>query len=211
MDKYENIELQAVADQEAGMACLNFFKPLDDIVGTREFVGLRNGTMLFFGRGSQDDWCPWVLRCGDMLCSMPSDMVYFNSLLKLADICGPEPLYLDIRHVFEHTTGEVSHRMVEHIADIARKYAYFDKENAVYRALMHIYYGMVSEENYGKDRYGVQAGAKPAVLAGKRIKMLSVHKLLREGGDVDRVCRACRGRTSEDIIAECDRRLIYRF
>lgn len=209
MDEMEMQAVNAILDEES--SGLSFFKPLAEVKSARDFANMGDGTMILFGLGSRDEWCPYVLQCSTMQCALPNDLVYFRMLQELATVCGPEPLYLDIKHIFEHTDTHLDMRMLEHIAQLAQKYDYFGEQNRAYRVFMHLYYGMVSEENYGCNRFGQRVGARPVVFAGKLIKMLSVHKILREGADLSVVADACRGKKTEDILSECNRRMIYRF
>ena len=179
---------------------LNFNVPFNAVKNARHLTKIGMGQFLFFGKGNFDDWTPYVgavAQDGSLVCAYPSDKYYFELVAILANGHGADKVYDDIRHVFEHCGTAPDDRLIRSIFNISLTYGV--NHELAYNMLMHMYFGMISEEN------------KPGTFLGKTLKMNGAYSFLRAGRPFDAAADACRGRGWQDIQAECVSRGIYRF
>lgn len=173
--------------------------PLENIMNSREFRNIGMGMTIFFGKGKYDDWCAYIgvmQPNGNMLCSMPSDKVYFEMVSILAGQFGVDAIYDDIKHIFEQTRKELDGSLLDNIYRMSLQYV--GAQEMAYATLMMLYYGMVAEEN------------RPGTYLGRSVKMNGIHSLLKGGRSIETAASECRDKSWRDIQSECIRRHIYR-
>lgn len=187
---------------------LNFYWDFRTIQNVRDFAQLSFGHVLFFGRGLFDDWCAYcatVRPDGVFAASMPSDMYYFEILDQLAAVHGPMPLFDDCKHIFERCGNQIDPRIVKRIVKMSIGYA--QNQPWAYNAFMHVYYGMVAENNrkfyddHGNMLYETRLGAS--------IKMNGIYSLLIDRRGVQVSAKECCGANWRLLADECERRHIF--
>ena len=172
---------------------------LSNVTDVRDFQPMGFGQTIFFGKGKFDRWCAYTGmqdQAGALWCGMPTDKYYFELIEMMANSHGRDRVYADIKHVFEHCGKSIDRRLLDRIYQIALGYG--QDFQIVYNMLLHVYYGMVAEEN------------KEHTYLGKSIKMNGVHSLLYGGVGVDVAADECRGKPWREIQAECLKRQIYK-
>lgn len=177
---------------------LTFVKPYNTVINARDFSLMMSGHVIFFGRGSFDDYCAYVAGFynGQWVCAMPRDSYYFSLVRSFAEKYGNRYVYDDIKHIYEITGNTIEQSVLAEIYKLSR---YYENGDLWYDMMLHIYYGMVAEEN------------KANAVVGKAMKMDGLYDLLIENKDMDYSCnRNCR-RSASDIVKECRERHIYRY
>lgn len=179
---------------------LKFDVPIQRIEKARQLTKIGMGQFLLFGKGSFDDWTPYVatvMTDGSVMCSYPSDKHYFEIAAGLANGHGPDKVYDDVRYLYARCGKEFDPALAAELAKISLTYGR-DHEWA-YNMLMHAYFGMLSEEN------------KPGTALGRSLKMNGFYSFLRAGRPFDAAADECRGRSWQEIRDECLSRGICRF
>lgn len=167
----------------------------DDIKFASDFIRLRyDDEIIFFGRGTTDVWCAYVAKevgNNKMLCSMPSDKYYFTLIQNIAFGRGcPEAMYADFVDIHRRTGKCIDASVVEYIGRLADNY---DRDaDVMYNMFMHVYYGMVAEEN------------KAHTHLGKSIKLLGLYDLLIRRKSVNDAADCNRGSNWRAIHADCE-------
>jgi hypothetical protein len=118
---------------------------------------------IHFATGRFDDWAVHV-SVADWP-QYPKDEWYFKKLKKFALFLG-DVVYDDFVSIFEATTAEIDENVLKNIKAIAKKYPTPWEAEGIFYIL---YGGMIAEEN------------KENAILKKRMKMLGVHQLLKEG------------------------------
>lgn len=178
---------------------LAFTELFDDIKNVHDIQAIGHSEVIFFGRGSKDDWCAYVgvmLSDGRMHCAFPNDKYYYELAETLAAKYGLDAVYDDIKHLYEHAGKNIDQRLVDEIHTMSFRYG-LDRQDAL-NMFMHLYYGMVAEEN---DIY---------TKLGKSVKMHGIHSLLKCGRGADVAASECRGVAWQVTQASCIERHIYR-
>lgn len=179
--------------------CLVFNRPASTIRNVRDIQRMGLNQFIFFGEGQFDQWCAYAGMMGtdgEMYAAMPTDKYYFEIIRLMADAYGVDHVYDDLKHIFEHTGKTVDIAMISEMQRMAFKYG-ADMDWA-FNMFMHVYYGMVAEEN------------KEGTRLGRLIKMNGIHSLLRDNRDIATAADECCGTPWYEIKAECDNRHIYR-
>lgn len=182
-------------DNDADDYNLHFSKKLIDITGPWGFVGLRyGGQVIFFGSGDFDVWCAYTGmydEYGIMRCAMPSDKYYFKIIRDVADARNCHvSMYADFVDIFRRTGKVLNDAVVVHIGELADRY---DKDSDImYNMFMHVYYGMLAEEN------------KQGAVLGKSIKLLGLYDLLIDRKSVKDAADCNRDRNWSGIYTDCD-------
>lgn len=171
---------------------LDFFRPIGEIRNIRDFQPMCFGQGIFFGAGRFDDYCAYTSAefPDGFYCAMPQDVYYFEILDRVA--CETNCfffMYEDIKHIYEHVTDRIDKAQVRRIYRIAQGYG--DNHKWMFNALMHVYYGMVAEEN--------KAGTK----LGASIKMNGIYRVLIDREQVPVAARECCGVSAGDLRKEC--------
>ena len=178
---------------------LSFTTPIEEIKDVRDMRHMGMGQVIFFGEGKFDRYCAYagVLgKDGKIWAAMPSDKYYFEIAVGLATKFGGNAVYDDVKHIFEHTGDKVDQKLIDDIYMMSMHYGvYFEWALNMF---MHLYYGMIAEEN--------KAGTK----LGRSIKMHGIHSLLRKGKPVQEAADECRSIPWQDIKSACVERHIYR-
>ena len=141
-----------------------------------------------FATGRFDDWAVFV-EVKDWP-QWPKDEWYFKKLKKFALFLGDE-VYNDFVSLFEMTTASVESSVIEHIRGIAKKYPTPWEAEGIYYIL---YGGMIAEEN------------KENAILKKRMKMLGVHQLLKEGYTSAQAAAFSWGKPWYELDALCEER-----
>lgn len=179
---------------------LKFDIPFENIMKKRDFQRMGLGQTIFFGQGKRDDWCPYIgvmQKDGSMICSFPSDKYYFEIAKILADVHGVDAVYDDIKHIFEQTRNNIDLKLMDNIYRMSLGYGV--NQDWAYNLFLHLYYGMISEENHA------------GTYLGRSIKMNGIYSLLIAGCDVQTAANECRDKSWREIQDECIRRHIYRY
>lgn len=169
--------------------------------GVRDVMPLRyGGEYIFFSKGTVDNWCAYTAKYvdGELKCCMPLDKYYFE-LLEIIGGLNKEnrwALYSDMKMLFAYTGRSVNPDVVRLIGTMADRYGFF--ADIAYNCFMHVYYGMIAEEN--------KAGTK----LGKLIKLLGIYYLLIGGKTVDEAAECEYGVPWTKLKEECDQRNILR-
>lgn len=173
---------------------LEFNMSIVRIIAPRDFVRLRyDDELIFFGHGSEDAWCAYTGKYDDdglLLCAKPSDKYYFAVIKNIADTndCNIS-MYQDFVDVCRRTGKLVDSQLVDYIGALADKYC--EDADVIYNMFMHVYYGMIAEEN------------KAHVHLGKSIKLLGLHDLLIKGKPVNECADCNRGSDWRKIYMDC--------
>ena len=178
---------------------LSFTVPLSDIANIRDVQPMSFNQILFFGKGFFDDWaayCGTPCDDGRIWCAMPKDRYYFEIVQLLASYHGVDTVYLDLLHIFERTGKKVDRKLIDRIFFMSVRYG--SNQPWFFNAAMHIYYGMIAEEN------------KENTKLGRSIKMNGLYSLLKGGRSVQESADECRNKRWQEIQAECLQRQIYR-
>lgn len=178
---------------------LSFTTPIGQIQDIRDVQPMSFGQTLFFGRGKFDDWAAWTgVMCvdGNIWCALPMDKYYFEIAELLAGAHGVDRVYLDVLHLFEQAGRSVDRALVDQLFRMSLAYG-MDQPWA-FNMFLHLYYGMVAEEN------------KQGTLLGRSIKMNGIYSLLKGGRDVATAADECRSKRWTEIRDECVVRQIYR-
>lgn len=169
--------------------------------GARDIMPLRyGGECIFFGKGTVDNWCAYTAKYvnGKFMCSMSLDKYYFELLEIIGGLNKDDrwALYSDMKMLFAYTGSAVNPDVIKMIGVMADRYGFF--ADIAYNCFMHVYYGMIAEEN--------KAGTK----LGKLIKLLGIYHLLIESMAVDEAAECEYDVPWRKLKAECDERNIIR-
>ncbi len=178
---------------------LRFDTPIDQVRNVRDVQPMAFGQTLFFGTGKFDDWAAYTGRLctdGRIWCALPLDKYYFEIAELLARYHGTDRVYLDVLHIFEQAGRAVDRGLVDCIFRMSL--AYGTNQPWAFNMFLHLYYGMIAEEN------------KQGTLLGRSIKMNGIHSLLKGGRDVQTAADECRSKPWTEIHDECLARQIYR-
>ncbi len=178
---------------------LCFTKPIDEVENVRLIQPMSFGQFIFFGKGSFDDWAAYtgvLCQDGRVWCALPLDKYYFEIAALLAQYHGTDKVYLDVLHLFEQTGKAPERSVVDCIFRMSLGYGH--NQPWAYNMFMHLYYGMIAEEN------------KAGTLLGRSIKMNGIHSLLKGGRDIVTAADECRSKPWTEIRDECLSRQIYR-
>lgn len=183
-----------MADVLVNSLGLEFNKSLVSIVAPRDFIRLRyDDEIIFFGHGMDDPWCAYTGKYDDdglMLCAKPSDKYYFAVIKNIADMeqCH-ECMYEDFADLCRRTGKCIDAGVIDYIDGLADKYG--THADVMYNMFMHVYYGMVAEQN------------KANAHLGKSIKLLGLHDLLIKGKPVVECADCNRGGNWRNIYVDC--------
>lgn len=154
---------------------LRFVADARYIENKRNYCQMGKGETIFFGRGDFDDWAAFSGKIdpatGLLMAARPKDTYYFEILSLLAPIFGNDVLFEDIKKIFDHCGNRIEFELLKYIQARAFYYGFYHDD--ALNAFLHIYYGMVAENN------------KDNTVLGASIKMLGVHRLLKESIPVD--------------------------
>lgn len=190
---------------------LDFTRPFYTIpdINPRSIHEMAMDQIIFFARGGFDENCVWVGARGDgggrnIRCAMAKDKYYFEIIRNLAERYGGKMTYNDTEYIFKNVDAreycgprvEVDPRVVWDIRQLAQHYG--PDAPWAQNAFMHVYYGMVAEENF------------PGTKLGATMKMNGIWNLLRGGATVEHAADCCRGLGYQTIQEECVRHGIYR-
>lgn len=151
-------------------------------------INLLDGSYLYYGRGSFDDWCVYEMnQLGSK--KAPRDIDYFNELYDYAKEFGYDTLYNDFVMIYDMTTKKFDFNVVERIKNISDKYGSFNQQ--IFRVFSILYMGMVAEENKRNTRLG------------KRIKRLGMYFLLVERKNPEYCAHFMRGKKWPEIDRLC--------
>ena len=153
----------------------------------QEIVRFAHGR-ISFATGKFDDWAVFVEVHNWP--KWPTDEWYFGVLKKFQILLG-DVVYEDFVSIFEMTTAEVDTEVIKHIRRLAKKYPTPWQAEGIYYIL---YGGMIAEEN------------KANAILKKRMKMLGVHQLLKEGYSAAKAANFSRGKTWVELNLLCDER-----
>lgn len=153
-----------------------------------------DGTSLFFGRGSFDDWCVFYLENGKA--SPPKDFEYFNTLQDLSDRHGTILVWRAFMTLYNHTKKDFSPILCNQITKLTQIF----NEDALLadKIFTILYVAMIAEEN------------KEGTILGKMIKALGVHQSVIERMDTMKAANFSKGMKAKEIRRECSKRNITR-
>ena len=176
-----------------------FNTSLSDIENARDFTPMSFNQLIFFGKGRIDDWGAWmaVPTQEGYYCALPSDKYYFGIVDSMVKIYGQYPVFLDFVRIFVLAGKTIDPKVVNEIRQMATRYS--DNENWALNMMLHVYYGMVAEEN------------KENTKIGKQIKMLGLYDIIFNGKSVEDAACCNIGRDWGSIKAEADFYHLYRF
>lgn len=173
---------------------LVFDKSLVRIICARDFVRMRfDDEIIFFGHGMDDPWCVYTGKYdadGIMRCCKPSDKYYFQVIWDIAfsENCRVS-MYSDFVDLFNRTGKCLDASVIDYIGHLADRYGRYG--DIMYNMFMHVYYGMIAEEN------------KAHAHLGKSVKLLGLHDLLIKGKTVIDSADCNRGGNWRSIYADC--------
>ena len=153
----------------------------------QEIVRFAHGR-ISFATGKFDNWAVYV-DVHDWP-NWPKDEWYFKKLKKFQLLLG-DVVYDDFVSIFDMTTAEVDSKVIEHIRRLAKKYPTPWEAEGIYYIL---YGGMIAEEN------------KENAILKKRMKMLGVHQLLKEGYTSVEAAAFSWGKPWYELEALCEER-----
>lgn len=146
---------------------------------------LPDGRIIFFGKGKRDNFCTYIGKPVwnpatfryETMCGVVTDDYYFTICKAMADRYGVDAVYFKhLVGIYNAVLNVVDANVVAKIFELVKSFAVIDRDDAIL-AYMLIYYGMVSEENYGVT--AGQVGAQRPI-CGKVIKMAGLYKHLVE-------------------------------
>jgi hypothetical protein len=138
---------------------------------------INNSFIIEFDKGSFDNWCVYLSKQNEPRYA-PKDVEYFSALKKLGDKHLPQKIYDDFLLYYNHTTKNISKKVLRIITEISETYKEDAEEIDMWFSV--IYAGMVAEEN------------KENAMLGKRIKRLGMHQLLCENMEVQKAANFSR-------------------
>lgn len=161
----------------------------------RDARRLAFGQFIFFAPGSYDNWAVWVGRVdedGETRVAMVEDGYYFEILRRLGLAYGYRRVFGDVSALYRATAWHRAVRddVVALVAAAASRYESYDDRCWMYNALMHVYYGMLAEEN------------KSFAPMGRRAKVHGLYRLLVLGDSVDAAVCCSEGRPWRVVDAE---------
>lgn len=170
------------------------FRPTDEI---RNMTRMSFGQSIMFSTGKFDAYCAWTRYDspdGRVFYSKPLDTYYFEIARQLGQRYGNRYIYDTIKRMYDmvviRPTDEERSSPVEQsvLCNIYQTALTFGQDSGwVQNMLLHLYYGMVAEEN------------KINVRLGKSIKLLGIHDILINGMDVATAANQMRGRPWGEI------------
>lgn len=180
---------------------LLFDTPIMDISYARFKMPMAEPTRchIFFGTGNIDDWCAWCSylgKDGHEYCAKATDMYYFERLEYLGLLYGYDTVYQHLYHIFVECRKDFSFALALTCYELSLFYK--DHARLANDMFLHVYYGMVAEEN------------KQNTKIGRLIKMNGLYSLLKDRRGVMMSTKECVGRRWRDIEAEANMRGIYR-
>jgi uncharacterized protein DUF7004 len=138
---------------------------------------IRDKHLIEFDKGLFDNWCVYLTRQGQEKYA-PKDAAYFSVLKCLGEKHGRQKIYDDFLLYYNHTTKNISKRVLRIISEIAETYNDDAEEIDIWFSV--IYAGMVAEGN------------KENAILGKRIKRLGMYQILCEDMDAEKAANFSR-------------------
>lgn len=161
----------------------------------RDVQSLAFGQCMFFAYGGKDHWAVWIGRFednGEMYVALSEDKYYFEIMHRLALAYGGRKVFADVVALYYAMAYQksVHDEVVVKIREMASKYPGYDNKCWAYNMLMHMYYGMLAEEN---DNVAVM---------GRRMKVYAAGRILLYGDPVDSVACCAVGKSYRDVDEE---------
>lgn len=174
-----------------------------DLSLERMHTDMNLGYQICFGKGKFDEWCAFTKYRGNsgmMLYAMPRDVYYFSILKVLSEEYNALRVYGNCKHVFEHAGREIDDGVIEACRQMSMGYGDTDGK-WMFNALMHVYYGMIAENN--KIIYDANGQNPHDTRLGASIKMNGIHSLCLGGRTVKQAADECRGVHWLKIARQC--------
>lgn len=138
---------------------------------------IKDKHIIEFDKGSFDNWCVFLKKENERRYA-PKDVEYFSALKQLGNKHLHQKIYDDFLLYYNHTTKNVSKKVLRIITEIAETYDEDAEEMDIWFSV--IYAGMVAEEN------------KENSILGKRIKRLGMYQVLCENMDAEKAANFSR-------------------
>ena len=182
-----------------------FWKPAEpEAIIMRDETHMAFGQAISFAHGDFDDYCAWTrmyLPNGDVLFGMPRDTYYFEIASRLGERYGNRNIYDTVRNMYEDVlirpegstlASPVIPRVLRNIRETAD--AFGIDSPWVMNMLMHLYYGMVAEENKARS------------YLGKSIKLLGLYEILIAKRDIYESANFMRNTPRTVLKQQCEER-----
>ena len=149
-----------------------------------------DGSFVEYDKGSFDNWCVYY-TIGENNRFAPTDVQCFDKLLKLANIYSADTVYNDYVKVYNWTGTQLDKTVLDSITTLSKSYGEHASDADIVFSIL--YMAMIAEEN------------KAYTKLGKRIKRISIYKLLKEGKSVETAANFTRGMKWQNIDAMCQK------
>jgi hypothetical protein len=164
--------------------------PLKQHVAT--FTSEDDKVRLYFGTGSFDDWCIYVLGFKDKWMKFPTDEWYFGIVKDWTALRAPEAVYADFVRIYDATTSDAKYPATAPVVEMIKAMSWSYKDDFEACVIWTILYmGMIAEEN------------KEGAILKKRIKRLGMHQILIDGMAPNIAAHFSRGKSSIELVMEC--------
>ena len=157
----------------------------------RKIRTFSNGQSLEYDWGGFDYWCIFIRKLDDSR-NPPRDIEYFSNLVDLGKIYGFDRIYSDLKKIYLLSGKEIDEKVLKYISLVSEEY----QENRLNVEILFsiIYAAFIAEENKARTKLG------------KRIKLLGIHQILKEGISPDIAANYSRGMPWQNISNICDKR-----
>lgn len=189
---HEEAHKRVLKQLELQNAGLTFSVKYGDIQNKRDMCCVYPGYTIFFGRGSFDDFCAYLIRTEDKLCAMPLDEDYLRMLDNAAMWFSAAMLWRDILDIYNQATKKVSHKTLEDI--YLKSQEYKGAQAMVRQVFLHLYYGMIADGN------------RPGYKLGGMVKAMAARRVLLEGIDPVTAANESRMYSCEELRELCHKR-----
>lgn len=178
------------------------FKDLGyDIPNQRDISPMSFGQYIFFAQGSFDMFCAWAKMTinNTTYYAKALDTYYFELAHVLSQIYSPNLILnlitetynlIPIRTPDNKIIPTPQQEHVLHIHKISQALNKNNHSNWCVNMLMHLYYGMIAEEN------------KKNTILGKSIKLTGVHSLLVRNKSISEAANENRGKSVAQILEQ---------
>jgi hypothetical protein len=164
--------------------------PLKQHVAT--FTSDDDKVRLYFGTGSFDDWCIYVLGFKDKWMKFPTDEWYFGIVKDWTALRAPEAVYADFVRIYDATTTDATYPATKPVVEMIKAMSWNYKDDFEACVIWTVLYmGMIAEEN------------KEGAILKKRIKRLGMHQILIDGVAPNIAAHFSRGKSSIELVMEC--------